>query len=265
MRQICHVKSVTESFGKVSALSHPVPASFRILLIQVRDDDDPMKPQEVECFRWAMQCERGQMDIFDLTAGEPLTETQLRRSDLVVIGGSGNYSVAQGGSWWNAAADNMARLHDRSRPLFASCWGFQALAQALGGTVVTDPSRAEVGTIEVFVTEAAHDDPVFQGVGPTLLVQSGHQDIVETLPDDAVSLASSDRVTHQAFTFPDKPIYGTQFHPELNREALIERVRAYPQYVEEIAGMSVDEFIDHCEETPDSVALLRRFIAVITQ
>lgn len=246
-------------------LSHPVPASFHILLIQVRDADDPMKAQEVECFRSAMQCERGQMEIFDLTAGRPLTETQLRRSDLVVIGGSGNYSVAQGGPWWDAAADNMAQLHDRSKPLFASCWGFQALAQALGGFVVTDPSRAEVGTIEVFVTDAAHDDPVFHSVGPNLLVQAGHQDIVESLPDDAVCLASSDRVTNQAFTFPDKPIYGTQFHPELDRRALLERVRAYPHYVEEIAGMSVDEFVKHCEETPDSMALLRRFIALITQ
>lgn len=246
-------------------MSHSVPASFRILLVQVRNADDPMKTQEVECFRSAMQCQSDQIEIFDLTSGKHFSESQLRRCDLVVIGGSGDYSVAEGGSWWTVAAENMVRLHDDSKPLFASCWGFQALARALGGEVVTDLARAEVGTIEVFVTDAAHEDPVFRGIGPTLKVQSGHQDIVESLPSDAVCLASSDRVTNQAMTFHNRPIYGTQFHPELSRQALIERVRAYPQYVERIAGMSVDDFIAHCEETPDSVELLRRFIDLLTE
>ena len=246
-------------------MKHVIPPSFRILLVQVRNADDPMKTQEVECFRSAIQCRREQIEVFDLTACKPFTQLQLRRSDLVVIGGSGDYSVAEGGPWWPIAAEDMATLHDIGKPLFASCWGFQALARALGGQVVTDLSRAEVGTIEVFVTEAAQQDPVFGVAPPTIQVQAGHQDIVESIPEDAVCLASSDRVTHQAMTFRNKPIYPTQFHPELNRQALIVRVQAYPQYVEKIAGMRVDEFIAHCSESPDSVELLRRFIDLIKE
>lgn len=241
-----------------------IPASFRILLVQVRNSDDPMKAQEVECFRSTLQCDRSQIGIFDLTAGTHFTRRQLDEYDLVVIGGSGDYSVADGGSWWPVAAENMKTLHSLSKPSFASCWGFQAMARALGGTVVTDLSRAEVGTIQVSVTPDARDDPVF-GVAPAAMeVQSGHQDIVERLPPDAICLASSDLVTNQAMKFDGKPIYGTQFHPELNRQALIERVEAYPQYVEKIAGQTVETFIASCHETPDSAQLLRRFVQLLT-
>ena len=246
-------------------MKHVIPPSFRILLVQVRNPHDPMKPQEVRCFQSAIQCTADQIEVFDLTNGRPFGNALLRRNDLVVIGGSGDYSVAEGGPWWSTAAEDMSILYDTGKPLFASCWGFQALARALGGSVVTDLSRAEVGTIRVTLTEAAQKDPVFRHAPHTLNVQAGHQDIVESLPDDAVRLASSDRVANQAFTFHDKPIYATQFHPELNRGALIERVRAYPQYVEKIAGMNVDEFIHHCTETPDSVELLRRFIDLLTE
>jgi len=173
--------------------------------------------------------------------------------------------VAAGGPWWPSASENMILLYDISKPTFASCWGFQALARALGGKVVTDLSRAEVGTIEVSGTRAASDDPVFGPAPSQIDVQSGHQDIVERLPDDAVCLASSDRVINQAMTFPGKPIYATQFHPELDRQSLIERIEAYPQYVKNITGLTVEEFIDQCRESPHSVALLRRFVRLICE
>ncbi|MEO2032402.1 MAG: type 1 glutamine amidotransferase [Planctomycetaceae bacterium] len=240
-----------------------ISSSLRILLVQVRNPDDPMKTQEVECFRAALQCDRSQIEVFDLTRGTVFTTTRLRHSDLVVIGGSGDYSVAEGGPWWASAAENMVMLHDISKPVFASCWGFQAMARALGGEVVTDLSRAEVGTIQVSPTPEARQDPVFREVPVVMDVQSGHQDIVESLPADAVCLASSDRVTNQALMFRGKPIYATQFHPELTRRALIERIRTYPQYVENIAGVTIDEFTDQCRETPDSMQLLRRFVHLI--
>lgn len=91
----------------------------------------------------------------------------------------------------------------------------------------------------------------------------GHQDIVTRLPDQARLLASTDRVAHQAFCCPGKPIYCTQFHPELDLRALLERVRTYPWYVERIAGMPLDEFAATCRETPDAATLLPRFVEFV--
>jgi len=151
-------------------------------------------------------------------------------------------------------------LCDRNVPVFGSCWGFQAIAQALGGDVVTDSTRAEVGSIDISLTVEGQRDPIF-GAGPSRFpAQSGHQDIVDRLPPGAICLASSALVQNQALKLADKPVYGTQFHPELTQTALLERIRTYPEYVESIAGMSVDEFATHCVETPDAMSLLQRFV-----
>jgi GMP synthase (glutamine-hydrolysing) len=188
------------------------------------------------------------------------TVGQLDEVDVVLLGGSGDYSVAKGGQWLPAALAAMRELYELSKPTFASCWGFQAMALALGGEVITDLSRAELGSIEVRLTEAGRDDPLFAPLGDTFLAPMGHQDCVVRLPEGAVLLASSEKVENQAFRFPDKPIYCTQFHPELNRDAFVQRVRAYPQYVETITGEPIEEFARRCRETKATSQLLGRFV-----
>ena len=88
----------------------------------------------------------------------------------------------------------------------------------------------------------------------------GHQDLVGRWPEDAVRLASSDLVENEAYCFAGKPIYCTQFHPELDCVALLERVRAYPQYVQRIAGTTMEQFCRTCRDTPESARLLPRFV-----
>ena len=121
------------------------------LLLQVRNADDPMREQEVRCFAEALRCDPSQIAVFDLLSGAP-TPRQLRPYDVVLLGGSGDYSVAAGGPWLEAALDAMRELLDLGKPTFASCWGFQAMARALGGLVVTDLRRAEVGTVSIRLT-----------------------------------------------------------------------------------------------------------------
>ena len=233
--------------------------TLRYLLLQARDLDDPMCPQEVGCFTRALQCAPEQIRPFDLLNGRP-SHRQWDAVDMVLLGGSGDYSVAQGGPWLERVLDTMRDLHARSKPTFASCWGFQAMTKALGGEVVTDLARAELGTLDLRLTEAGEHDPLFGPLGPTPLVHMGHQDIVDRLPADAVLLASTDRVENQAFRFAGKPIYCTQFHPELTVKSMTERLRAYPEYVAKIAGMPLEAFLQTLAETPETNALLRRFV-----
>ena len=233
--------------------------TLRYLLLQARDLDDPMCPQEVGCFARVLHCAPEQIGTFDLLNGRP-SHRQWDAVDVVLLGGSGDYSVAQGGPWLQHVLDAMRDLHARSLPTFASCWGFQAMAKALGGEVVTDLARAELGTLELRLTEAGEHDPLFGTLGRLPLVHMGHQDIVERLPADAVLLASTDRVENQAFRFAGKPIYCTQFHPELTVRAMTERLRAYPEYVEKIAGMTLETYLQTLAETPETNTLLRRFV-----
>lgn len=239
---------------------------LRFLLLQVRNADDPMRQQEVECFGRALQCDRDRIQVIDLMGRECATAAgaeRIRRADVVLLGGSGDYSVSEGGDWLEPALDVMRGLHARGQPTFATCWGFQALARAVGGEVVADPACAEIGTLEVRLTDAGRTDPVFGPLataGATFDAHIGHQDVVCRLPADAVLLAETDRSPH-AYTFDGLPIYCTQFHPELNRTALLERLRQYPKYVENITGLPLDEFAaQRTREAPQAEALIARFI-----
>jgi GMP synthase (glutamine-hydrolysing) len=82
---------------------------------------------------------------------------------------------------------------------------------------------------------------------------------VVQLPPGAIRLASSELVSNQAFKLTDAPIYCTQFHPELELDTFLERVAAYPQYVEKIAGTTHAEFAKQCSDTPACRKLLQRF------
>jgi GMP synthase (glutamine-hydrolysing) len=234
----------------------------RFLLLQTRNADDGMRAQEVRCFARALDCDVLTIDVFDLLAAAP-SALRLKQADIILLGGSGHYSAAGEGPWLERALDAMREIHCLKRPTFASCWGFQAMARAMGGHCVNDLPNAEVGTIELRLTDAGHADPLFGQLPTTFLGQAGHEDHVVELPSDAVLLASSGRVAEQAFRFQNRPIYCTQFHPELDRKALLERVDAYPEYVERSAGMPFDEFTASVNETPEANSLLRRFVDLV--
>lgn len=232
---------------------------LRFLLLQVRNQDDPMRDAEVACFARALACRQEQIERLDLLQTAP-TFARLQRFDMILLGGSGHYSVTTAQPWLARADDGMRLLHDTGKPTFASCFGFQAMARALGGAVVQDRERAELGTHHLRLTPAGRQDPVFGALGDKFYGQMGHEDIVTRLPPDAILLASTPLVENQAFTFADKPIWCTQFHPELNRSDLLQRVAAYPEYVEKVSGMTLDRFIASCYDTPETEALLPRMV-----
>jgi GMP synthase (glutamine-hydrolysing) len=236
-----------------------VSRRLRYLLLQVREPDDPMSDHEIGCFARSFRCEGNCIEVFDLLSGVPTVE-QLDEVDVVLLGGSGDHSVARGGDWLPDALEAMRELYDLKKPTFASCWGFQAMARALGGEVVTDHSRAEVGTAWLELTPEGERDPVFGPLGKRFQVQIGHEDIVTRLPDGAVLLASSSRVENEAFCFPDRPIYCTQFHPELDKAGLVARLAQYPEYMPLAGVSSVEELERVTPETPGTEAILRRFL-----
>ena len=236
----------------------------RYLLLQIRNPDDPMRSQEVQCFARAMQADPSQFNTFDLLNGRP-SPSQYDACDVVLLGGSGHYSAAGEAAWLERALDVLRNLHDLGKPTFASCWGFQAFARAMGGEVIHDLSRAELGTKKIQLTDAGKDDPLFGALSEVFDGQMGHEDRVSVLPSCAVLLASTDLVENQAYRFRDKPIYCTQFHPELNRDDLMSRIRAYPSYIERVAGLTLQQFDEQCHDTPEVEALLPRFVQMVLQ
>ncbi len=151
----------------------------------------PVSPRRIEC-------DLADVVPFDLLAAAP-SRALLAEFDAVLVGGSGNYSAAGEGVWLDRALAGLRQIVDLNMPMFASCWGFQALARALGGRCEHAPQFAELGTIELATTAAGRDDPLFATLPPTFLGQAGHEDCVTRLPEVAVWLASSERTAYQAF------------------------------------------------------------------
>lgn len=239
-------------------------ADLKYLLLQIRDPDDPIGPQEVDCFAKAIGCDRDCIERFDLLT-ERVTTARLDAVDAVLIGGSGNYSAAGDSEWLDRVLADLRLMCEQKKPTFASCWGFQALARALGGRCIHDPQHAELGTIELTLTDAGKRDSLFGKLDNPFFGLAGHEDHVVELPPNAELLASSATVANQAFKLTDAPIYCTQFHPELELATFMHRVRAYPQYVEKIAGTTFDAFAKRCQDAPQARGLMRNFAALVGQ
>ena len=178
---------------------------------------------------------------------------------MVVIGGSGRYSVTSEAPWLHQALGSLRFLLESGKPTFASCWGFQALARAAGGKVTHDLEHAELGTHRVFLTEEGRRDPIFSQLPDAFLTYMGHEDRVIQLPPGAVLLATNDRVAQQAFRFEGRPVYCTQFHPELTLPTLLTRIEAYPEYCERIAQVPFEVFRRQCLVARASETILKRF------
>lgn len=239
-----------------SALHH-----VRILLIQARNTAE-MERQEKQCFieRTGVETDR----LFGINVvREPLRLDVLDAVDVVMIGGAGEYSAFQNPAWMDPLLQFVRELRDRKVPTVGSCWGHQVIARALGGTVVHDPDKAELGCGTVHLTEAGRRDPLFRGFPDTFNANMGHHDRVVELPDGAVELAHNDQ-PNQAFRLKDAPIYGTQFHSELDADRERERLVAYREYYRD--DMPSDEdfrtVIENLAATTDVDHLLKDFLRI---
>jgi len=230
----------------------------RYLLIQIRDVDDPIRLQEIGCFADALQCPEESVTVFDLLSTS-LDASHLADIDMVMIGGSGRYSVTSDAAWMHKAMVSLERLLESGKPTFASCWGFQALARAAGGKVIHDLQHAELGTSLVTLTEAGKLDPIFSHLPESFEAYMGHEDRVIEMPPGTTLLASTASVAQQAFRFDGLPVYCTQFHPELTLPSLLSRIEAYPEYCERIAQLPFDVFRRQCQAAPQCETLLPRF------
>ncbi|WP_420454014.1 type 1 glutamine amidotransferase [Rubrivirga sp.] len=233
--------------------------SVRIRLVQIRTDPAVLA-EERSSFRARAGVPAGAFRVTNALT-DTLSPALLDGVDAVMIGGAGAYSVTQTYGWTQDLADLCLACADRELPLFGSCWGHQFVARAFGGEVVHDPGRAEMGTHPVRLTDAGRRDPLFSTLPARFDTQMGHQDRVARLPAGAVELATNDRAPYQAFRLDGLPIYGTQFHTELDAETELQRLLAYRDHYPEMADPErFDAVVAGLRPSPDADDLLRRFL-----
>jgi GMP synthase (glutamine-hydrolysing) len=96
-------------------------------------------------------------------------------------------------------------------PVFGICYGFQAMAQALGGEVTRTGWREYGGTTLSLTAEGTLLRDLDEGQS----VWMSHGDCVTTAPSGFSVTAESPGSPVAAFEAPDRRLAGVQFHPEV--------------------------------------------------
>ena len=96
-------------------------------------------------------------------------------------------------------------------PVLGICYGFQAMAHALGGTV------GRTGTREYGHTDAAVQEGscLFDGTPSDQVVWMSHGDAVQAAPEGFAVTASTEQTPVAAFEDRGRRLFGLQWHPEV--------------------------------------------------
>jgi GMP synthase (glutamine-hydrolysing) len=118
-------------------------------------------------------------------------------------------------------------------PVLGLCYGFQAMAQALGGEVAPDGTR-EYGRTELTVT--SEPGALHEGLPRRHPVWMSHGDSVVRAPAGFTVTASSERAAVAAFEHLDRRLAGVQYHPEVGHSPHGQEVLR--RFLHEVAGIA---------------------------
>ena len=156
-------------------------------------------------------------------------ERMLEKKPAAIILSGGPSSVYEEG-----APTVDPAIFDAGVPVLGICYGFQAMAQALGGTV------ARTGTREYGGTDVAIDrtGTLLAGSPPTQTTWMSHGDAVHAAPAGFEVLATSPGSPVAAFEDRNRALFGVQWHPEVKHSPLGQK--ALENFLYEGVGLAGD-------------------------
>ena len=170
----------------------------------------------------------------------PVEQMLAKQPKAIILSGGPASVYAEG------APQVSAELFETGVPTFGICYGFQAMARALGGDVQRT-ALSEFGGTPLTVTE---ERTLFKGLPVQQDVWMSHGDSVAAAPAGFVVTATTEGAPVAAFEDDERRLYGVQFHPEVMHTAHGQKV--LEQFLYEGAGCQptwtmvniVDEAVD---------------------
>ncbi|WP_067174935.1 glutamine-hydrolyzing GMP synthase [Microtetraspora niveoalba] len=135
----------------------------------------------------------------------PVSEMMARKPKAIILSGGPSSVYAEG------APAVPEGLFETGVPTFGICYGFQAMALALGGEVARTGAAEFGGTVLNVVREGE----LFAGLPPVQQVWMSHGDSVVAAPAGFAVTASTADTPVAGFEHPERGFYGVQFHPEV--------------------------------------------------
>jgi GMP synthase (glutamine-hydrolysing) len=153
------------------------------------------------------------------------SELLARHPSAIILSGGPSSVYAEGAPQLDRA------LLDAGVPIFGICYGFQAMAAALGGRVART-GTAEFGRAEV---DADASTRLFRGQPDKQVVWMSHRDAVVDVPAGFAITARTPGAEIAAFENADARLYGVQWHPEVMHSAHGQQV--IERFLHECAGI----------------------------
>ncbi len=133
-------------------------------------------------------------------------------SHLLITGSS--LSASQGSEWDEIIISVFKYFVKLEKPILGICHGHQMIAKALAGNgVCRRTDIPEFGWKKIQI----EDNYLFKGISNPVFLES-HYDEVYNLPEEFNIIAANSNCAVQAFQHKYLPIWGVQFHPEMQFE-----------------------------------------------
>lgn len=204
---------------------------FSILLKSVRPD-------------WAL-------NVYDCTQDE--FPEAINACDGYVIGGS-PASVNHADAWISKLFDFIRQLHTSKKLTVGCCFGHQAIAKALGGTVVSNPKGWGFGVAPTHFSTA---ETWMIPASATLKLFAAHNEQVDSLPEGARILGGDDFCPAASLAVGEH-FLTTQYHPEMSKAFFVALAKAFEKY---IGPAVVEKALRQAQATEAQAAIFAEWMA----
>lgn len=157
-------------------------------------------------------------DAIELDQGAPIPDLE-GYDALWVMGGPMDVWEVEEHPWLALEKRAICQwVLELQRPYLGLCLGHQLLADALGGACAP-MQEPEVGVLDVTLTDAGLEDPIFRGMPRQQKCLQWHSVGVTQLPEDALVLAESPACPIQAMRFGESA-WSMQYHVEVEPDTI---------------------------------------------
>lgn len=232
---------------------------LKILLLQIRDGEQ-VRREEHHSFASYCGVTPEQIEILNVFDTPDFPATTADDYDALLVGGASEADVLKPEQFRfiEGCQGLIKHCGETGKPVFASCFGFQLAILALGGEILHKDVGFEMGSIPITLADAAISDPLYHDTPDQFAAVSVHRQYAETLPQCCQLLAYTDQCVH-SFKLKGKPFWAFQFHPEVDKATLIERLTFYKSYYTDGDGQ-LERVLNAAVETPESNVLVRKFV-----
>lgn len=234
-------------------------SQLKTLLLQIRHDEQ-VKREEHNSFINYSGLKYEQIDVLNVYENTNFNFNIVDSYDGLFVGGTSNANVLepQKFPFVNKCQDMMKYCLDHDIPVFASCFGFQLAVQALGGEILHKEKDFEMGILPMKLSDAAKEDILYKDTPDNFKAITVHQEFARHEPSECTLLAYTNECCH-SFKVSSKPFWAFQFHPEVDKQVLIDRLTLYKKKYTEDDG-HLERILATAEETPESNILVKKFV-----